>query len=137
MNSNLSAGKEVLSYCNSCKASLAHIIEVMKGNSPGKVKCKTCGKTHAFKDPSKVNTTKTKTRRVTRKAKGKPIEELWADAIKKSKTESRTYSPKANFEQGDLIDHPSFGKGVVEKNLDGQKIYVMFETDYKTLVHNR
>lgn len=137
MENELSAGKEILSYCNSCKASLAHIIEVMKAAKPGKVKCKTCGKTHAFKDPNKVNVTKTKTRKTTRRSKTKPVGEVWADAIKKFKGEARDYSPKDKFEQGDLINHASFGKGIVEKNLDGTKIYVIFETEYKTLVHNR
>src|SRR5210317_1355962 len=132
MSESLSAGKEVLSYCNSCKASLAHIIEVMKGNVPHKVKCKTCKKTHVYKDPSKVNATKTRARRTTKKSKSTVLS--WSEAIAKVKTPAKKYSPKETFLEGDLIDHPTFGKGVVEKNLDNTKIVVIFENDLKTLV---
>ncbi|MFZ8933964.1 MAG: hypothetical protein ACO20H_13435 [Bacteriovoracaceae bacterium] len=133
MSESLSAGKEVLSYCNSCKASLAHIIEVMKGSVPHKVKCKTCKKTHVYKDPAKVNTTKTRAKRVTKKKKTNILS--WNEAVAKANTPAKTYSPKEKFLEGDLIDHPTFGKGVVEKNLDSTKIIVLFENDLKTLVH--
>ena len=49
--SNLTAGKDVIAYCNKCKLRLSHVIVVMKDeNTPGKVTCKTCGDTHAFKE---------------------------------------------------------------------------------------
>ena len=55
--SKISAGKEIISYCGKCKLSLAHMIISMKDvNSIGKVQCKTCDATHAYKDPA----TKTK-----------------------------------------------------------------------------
>ncbi len=134
MNEVYGAGKEVLSYCNGCKAALAHIIVVMKGDLPGKVTCKTCNKTHVFKDPSKVNTTKTRAKRVT-KRKTKSSVLSWSEVMAKAKGPAKQYSPKGKFTEGDMIDHPSFGKGVVEKNLDGNKIIVLFESDLKTLVH--
>ena len=59
MSSNLSAGKEILSYCTKCKLNLAHYIIIMKNaKEAGKVKCKTCGSTHTHKDPSQVKVTK-------------------------------------------------------------------------------
>ena len=136
MTNKLSVGKEVLSYCNSCKASLAHLIVVMKDSTtPGKVTCKTCQKTHAFKDASKVNTTKTRAKRAVSRSK-KKNEKTWEQLVKNFDGTIKTYSPKECFAQGEVIDHQSFGRGFIEKTIDGTKIYVVFEGDNKTLIHN-
>lgn len=138
MSEEISVGKEILSYCNKCKATLAHIIVTMKGKGAGKCTCKTCNATHAFKDPAKANATKKSApRKKKKRVDERPMCEIWKEAIGAATVAAQAYSPKTNFAKGDLIDHPTFGQGVIERIFDGSKIEVMFENEIKTLVHNR
>lgn len=143
MSQQLGVGKEALSYCNKCKLTLAHIIVTMKTLSePDKVMCKTCKGTHGYKDPS-APAKKAATARILKpkipgkRPAGVPIEELWTQAMNKTNRHSKEYTIKGNFEQGDLIAHPTFGPGIVEKVFDSNKIEVLFRDDFRTLIHNK
>jgi hypothetical protein len=137
----LSVGKEVLSQCSKCKLTLAHIIVTMKDTkTPDKVQCKTCKATHTFKDPGAPKT-KTSVNKVIKSGRSKkPTEsvgELWNKAINRNTGKSKSYSMKESFTMGDVIDHPTFGQGVVEKLIDNNKIEVLFQDDYRTLLHKK
>ena len=143
----LSVGKEVLSHCSKCKLILAHIIVTMKDSvTIGKTQCKTCKATHAFKDPG-AKKAKTSVNKVIKSAKAKSrtgskrstetVGELWTKAINKNTTGTKSYTIKGSFITGDIIDHPTFGQGVVEKLIDNNKIEVLFQDDYRTLMHKK
>ncbi|MFA6236610.1 MAG: hypothetical protein WC635_04710 [Bacteriovorax sp.] len=143
----INVGKEVLSNCNKCKLTLAHIIVTMKDSkTPDKVQCKTCKATHAFKDPGAAKA-KTSVDKVIKSAKAKSrtgskkstetVGELWTKAIGKNTTGTKSYTIKGSFSSGDIIDHPTFGQGVVEKLIDDNKIEVLFQDDYRTLMHKK
>ena len=136
----LGVGKEVLSYCNKDKSTLAHIIVTMKDDHTiGKVECKTCHATHAYKDPSKVkgkSTSKKKTKGKTRATK-QSNSDMWLEAVNNSQAKSQAYSIKDKFGADDIIDHPKFGPGVVTKLIDDNKVEVIFRHDVKTLLHNK
>ncbi|MDD4976620.1 MAG: hypothetical protein PHY93_19850 [Bacteriovorax sp.] len=142
----LSVGKEVLSHCSKCKLILAHIIVTMKDSkTPDKVLCKTCKATHTFKDPGATKT-KTSVNKVIKSAKAKrpgsrksteTVAELWTKAIGRNTAGPKSYSIKGSFITGDIIDHPTFGQGVVEKLIDDNKIEVLFQDDYRTLMHKK
>lgn len=134
--SKYSAGKEVISHCGKCKLALSHTIVSMKDSSTiGKVECKTCKATHAYKDPS------TKTKKVRSKSmipggrsKSMSVNDLWTEEIGKAQGKPISYSIRHTFSAGDMIDHKSFGLGIVQGIIDG-KIEVLFQHDIKTLVH--
>jgi len=129
----LSAGNEVLSYCGKCKLKLAHTIEVMKTDEiPDKVKCNTCKSTHGFKENA---TRRRKTSTSTRGKKATAFD-IWEEKVKNSTEPSVKYSPKARFEIGQIVDHPKYGSGVVERKIDNNKVEVLFEKTLKTLMHN-
>ncbi len=139
-----SVGKEVLSYCNKCKLTLAHLIASMKSEAEiDKVVCKTCKSTHAFKDPSVkkpkasvAKIVKTQGRSGSKKA-SEPVSVLWEKALTAAKVQPQEYSIKVLFKSGDVINHPTFGQGVVERSIDNNKIEVLFKEDYKVLLHNK
>ena len=136
----LGVGKEVLSYCNKCKLTLAHIIVTMKSDSViGKTTCKTCGATHAYKDPSAVKAKKTKTGSRLKKTTNTTdsVSDIWMEKIASSKSKSQNYSPRTKFVQGDIIDHVKFGPGYIDKLIDADKIQVIFRHEIKTLIHNK
>jgi hypothetical protein len=137
--SQLTVGKDVLSYCTKCKLNLGHTIVAMKDiKHIAKVKCNTCNTIHAYKDPS-TSSKQNKTR--TRKSEGSPskvisVSDLWMEKISNTKKKSTPYSIDIKFQQGDIIDHAKFGPGIVEKVVD-DKIEVVFRHEIKTLVHNK
>lgn len=142
--SAIGVGKEILSNCSKCKLILAHIIVTMKSaTEPDKVMCKTCKSTQNFKDPSakKKKTSVDKVIKTARAGSSKKatesVGEMWTKAIGKSTAVNKDYSIKGSFQTGDVINHPSFGQGVVEKLIDDNKIEVLFQDDYRTLMHRK
>jgi hypothetical protein len=136
----LSVGKEVLSYCSKDKHTLAHIILSMKDDvTIGKVQCKTCKTAQAYKDPSKVKGKRTVKKNAlgVKKTEKKSNSDLWLEAVNSSSSKSQTYSVRSKYDLGDIVDHPKFGPGVIEKLIDADKIQVIFRHDVKTLVHNK
>ncbi|MBY0414728.1 MAG: hypothetical protein K2Q18_11205 [Bdellovibrionales bacterium] len=141
--STIGVGKEILSNCSRCKLILAHIIVTMKSaTDPDKVMCKTCKATQSFKDPSakKKKTSIAKvisTARSGGKKSTETVGELWNKAISKSTGGQKDYTIRGSFQTGDVINHPTFGQGVVEKLIDNNKIEVIFQDDYRTLMHQK
>lgn len=142
--SAIGVGKEILSQCNKCKLILAHIIVTMKdATDPDKVMCKTCKGTHSYKDPSakKKKATIDKVIKNHKVASGKKITqsvaEIWTQALSTSQAPAVAYSIRTNYKKGDVISHPNFGDGIVERLIDSNKIEVLFKDEYKTLLHNK
>ncbi len=136
--SEIAVGKEVLSQCSKCKLALAHLIVSMKNDSAiGKVKCKTCQTIHVYKDPSKSKSKQLRTKKISSKKPEQSISDIWMAAVNKSQTKSQPYSMTVNFTVGDILDHPQFGPGVVDRLIDSNKIEVIFRHQIKTLMHNK
>jgi hypothetical protein len=145
MTNHPSVGKDTLAFCNRCKLNLAHLIVAMKDSvTPAKVMCNTCKSTHSFKAKSlgkKSNqiTAYNKTRKSGTKAVGKNAQmqlNVWQDALDSRTTDFIQYTPKTSFKVGDVINHPQFGEGVVDRAIDANKIEVIFKGTTKTLMHN-
>lgn len=134
--SNHAVGKEVLSKCTSCKLALAHTIMNMKDEETiGKCKCNTCKRVHNYKDPNAPVKKKATRKSPARKTKSA---DMWLKSVSTSNPASHIkYTIKTVFSVGDIIDHPNFGKGVVIKAFDGNKIEVIFKAEEKILMHNK
>lgn len=136
--SQLTVGKDVLSYCTKCKLNLGHTIVAMKDSKHiAKVKCNTCQTQQSYKDPTLAKQNKTRTRK-TAAAPSKVISvsDLWMEKMSSTKKKSTPYAMDHKFMEGDIIDHVKFGPGIVEKVVD-DKIEVIFRHEIKTLVHNK
>jgi hypothetical protein len=141
-------GGEVDGYCTKCKMVLAHTILAMVGDKLARVRCNTCNGEHAYKArapgeaaPKAAKAAKVakpkkpgaKKRTVGSKAIVLTFEELIAT---KDAANAMKYAPTATFRMDSLVDHPSFGLGVVT-GVKPDKVDVTFKGDIKTLVHNR
>jgi hypothetical protein len=126
-------GGDALSWCTKCRMDLAHVIVSMVDGKPSKVECKTCRSVHRYKlggtaTPRKTRTTATKT--VVRAS------EVWEQKLaQKTKAEIAPYKTNPSFGKGDVIQHPSFGVGIVEEVRSTNKIAVFFRDGEKLLVH--
>ncbi len=61
----------------------------------------------------------------------------WTDKISQVARPSKSYSTATLFNLNDLIDHPSFGAGVVTKLQGSERIEVTFSDGIRSLVHNK
>jgi len=108
----------------------------MKKGGVDRCECKSCGAKHKYRDPDKPPKARAPSKRAAKK-EGVPIEVQWAEAVSNAKGPSKPYEMSAEFSTGDLIDHSTFGQGVVEECIDSNKIRVVFESAEKLLAQNR
>ena len=109
-----SAGQNVESYCGKCKSNLDHTIMTMDGSSVGKVRCKSCGSSHKFRDPADAQKVR-KPRAKKGAGEEATAEIVWEAGLAKAKGKERDYSMTAKYRLGEVVNHHTFGKGVVVK----------------------
>ena len=119
---------EIDALCTKCAMDLTHTIIAMVGAKVVKVKCKTCGAEHVYRgDPASP-------KGQPRAAKAPPP---WEDRVKgRNLGAAKKYSPKECFRVDDLVDHPTFGLGLVTATR-GDRIDVAFRLFQKTLVNGK
>jgi phage FluMu protein Com len=113
MQEQYSAGDTIASWCTKCRLGLDHTIVAMEGEAIVKVKCRTCGSTHKFRNPSEAP--KKKTRSVTAKDTAVAAGGRWELALAESSGRSQPYTMDGKYRVGDCIVHDRFGKGIVLK----------------------
>ena len=127
-------GGDVDAFCTRCKMELGHTILAMVGSRPVRVRCNTCQGEHAYRGPpeKKKGTWVPAAERVS-----KPAVTSWEALLAgKDLSRARRYSAKEKYAAEELIQHPSFGIGLVQE-VRGDKIQVAFKADVKTLVHGK
>ncbi|MRR15371.1 MAG: hypothetical protein EG826_02815 [Deltaproteobacteria bacterium] len=133
----LSVGDNIDAYCLKCKMVLAHVILFKVDGVVNRVKCKTCGAEHKYrgaKTPVKKSETAVRAPRPASKAKTARKETagdaplMWDLKSRSlpSGTPIRDYAIGEQFQAGNVINHPVFGVGFVEKVLSDKSISVLF-----------
>lgn len=142
---DIKTGGEVDAYCTRCKMVLAHTVIAIWAGQIKRVRCNTCMGEHAFRSSepgaSAPRATKTPKARAT-SPKAAAAERVSASTYEtmlanKDRSKAQRYSPKEKFAVNDLIEHPTFGLGVVAAARGLDKIDVAFPAGVKTLLHNR
>ncbi|MBN2419007.1 MAG: hypothetical protein JXL81_06450 [Deltaproteobacteria bacterium] len=123
--------KDIITICSRCKLELNHI--VVRHNVDGivdRVKCYTCGFEHKYKPVKKKSEPAKKRKSPARK---KSSEKEYAALMEKnSHIAPIPYSMNASFSEGDIIDHKTFGKGIILET-SFERIEVLFQDGSKTL----
>ncbi len=143
----IEVGNDILSHCGKCKDDTFHVISVMEGEKISKVMCKTCKAQHNYRKPKMQDKDKTETKsakttkpvKTTATKRGqKSAAKKWNDLLANYELkDAQGYKMKQNYEESAIINHPSFGIGVVTRKIDQQKIEIHFETGIKLLAINR
>jgi hypothetical protein len=153
----LTAGSEIDSWCTKCKLDLSHRIIAMVGDQPKRVECRTCKSHHNYYRPKalgaaapakadkKVATTRTATGKAPSSASARAVaaakaendrERGWEKTVSgHPPTAFKPYRVSSLFELGQLVHHPKFGDGYVQKVIDRHKMEVMFRDGVRTLAH--
>jgi hypothetical protein len=134
----IEAGSEINSHCLKCKAVTNHTIIAMVDGKVAKVLCNVCGGRHNYRPekPEQAESAKRKTARTsaaeTRQAKAEAFYEELIGGRDQSK--ALAYDMAGIFKEGDLLDHPIFGLGVVTERVMPDKIEVLFRQGSKLLI---
>jgi len=139
-------GGEVDSFCTRCKLTLAHTILAMVGPKIVRVRCNTCNGDHAFRGAPGATDRPTAaarasaaggTRTSSRAEKPEKVVISFEDQLAgKDIANAPRYSPKDTYKPEQVIQHPTFGLGLVTV-VRGDKVDITFKSETKTLVHGR
>jgi hypothetical protein len=120
MEERYAASDNIAAYCTKCKLTLDHIIVAVDQRVIAKVQCRTCGRTHRFRNAPGAP-------RPTGESMMVPTpDERWEAALAGTSGTTRPYSMDGKYRVGDVIVHDRFGKGVVIK-LAEKKCSVVFK----------
>ncbi len=137
MTDKYSVGGDVNAWCTKCKLELAHTIIALVDELPKKVKCNTCNAKHNYRLKPVVKSTG-KVRKTTRKTKsGLSDLEIYESHLAGADLSKATkYKMESSFTQDEIIDHPSFGSGIVVSVVDSKKIEILFKDGPRMMVQN-
>ncbi|NVN90997.1 MAG: hypothetical protein HXX11_10385 [Desulfuromonadales bacterium] len=141
----LSAGDIIEARCTRCRDILNHRIVAMVAEKVVRVECNTCGGVHNYYPPPSLKPVKTPggsatTRKSTatpRAPKRDPQQserDEWLSLRANMRLDRAiVYDMGGKFRADDLVDHPSFGLGVVKLIVPPSKMQVLFEDGIKLL----
>lgn len=145
-----SVGELIDAYCLRCKLTLSHVVLFEVGGTIQKVKCRTCGAEHKYrglKPEIKSGETPLKRPRARQGAaasasspsgRGAPTLKEWTHKMEKLQDEEgiRSYSLRESFTRSDVIRHPTFGIGFVERVLSETRMDVLFKDALRRMAMN-
>jgi hypothetical protein len=127
-----SAGKNIEAYCGKCKLSLDHTIMAMEGDAIARVRCKTCGSWHKFVTPGAPQKIR-KPRAKKGAGEESTAEILWETGLAEAKGRETDYSMAGKYRVGDIVNHQTFGKGVVTK-ISTKRCEMLFKDKERLMV---
>ena len=143
-NRKLSAGDIIEARCTRCRDILNHRIVAMVAEKVVRVECNTCGGVHNYYPPPALKLPKTpggstvkkeaSSPRIPKKDPAQSERDEWA-ALRHNMRLDRAiiYTMNTRFKVNDVIDHPTFGYGVVKQVIVPNKMQVLFEDGIKLL----
>ncbi|HLL55265.1 MAG TPA: hypothetical protein VK447_17035 [Myxococcaceae bacterium] len=134
-------GGEVDAFCTRCKMTLAHTILAMVGTKIARVRCNTCGGDHAYRSAPGTTTRtpaspKSSKRTTAEERAEKQVLNFQEQLAGRDLAAAPMYSPKDSYQADQLINHPTFGYGIVT-TVRNDKVDISFKGQQKTLVHKR
>lgn len=137
----IALGKDIDSWCMRCKLVLAHTVETIVDGKVKRVHCNTCGAQHMYRATAPGESsagTRPRARGASSTARAVPAATIYAGLMQgRNPASARAYAMTQRFKAGDLLQHPSFGVGVVTADKGDGKVEVVFESGGKVLVHGR
>jgi len=142
----LSAGDIIDARCTKCRDILNHRIVAMVGDKVVRVECNTCGGVHNYYPPPALKPVKTPggsaaprtsasaAPRAPKKDPQQADRDEWLALRSNMKLDRAiTYNMNTKFSADDVVDHPTFGFGVVKLIVAPNKMQVLFEDGIKLL----
>lgn len=126
----ISVGSDIKYFCTRCQLELGHTVLAMMSGEPARVRCNTCRSERNYRAKKAVET-------ILRSNTPRPKivrpdlfhQKLQASLMKTPKT----YRIDQSFEMDDVVQHPSFGKGVVIKLSYPDRVEILFQDQSRVL----
>lgn len=138
----IEAGSKIFSRCPKCKEVVNHTVLSLVDGEIARVECSVCGSSHKYR-PVKPAAIAAAKRKITRAASLEKERLARAEAYfeklmaNRDQAEARTYSMNEVYKPGELLDHPTFGPGVIIDTVLPDKIEVLFRQGSRLLVCGR
>jgi hypothetical protein len=126
----LSAGDPIKARCTKCRKNTDHIVITMGEEGPVNVQCNICSRQHKYRPSTAAKKPAMRQSAQPRDAECKEWQDLRPSL---NGAEAANYSMTSSYKVKDLIDHPVFGLGVVQRVAGPQKIEVLFEAGKKMM----
>ncbi len=141
----LLVGKNIDAFCSRCRLTLAHIVLYEVGGVVRAVKCKTCGTEHRYHGPAPEKRHSVPAVRQSGAALAVRLRTVRPADARQWEAQNTAITPDVVvwdykltecYEKGDVLTHPSFGRGFVESiTADGME--VLFGKGRKRMAMNR
>ncbi len=138
----LSAGDIIEAHCTRCRAILNHTIVAMVGERVVRVECNTCHGVHnyiqaktAVESSPRAGAGKSTPVSAKVKKEQRPSEkEEWESLIAgQAGKRAVPYDMNARFRVNDLVEHATFGLGIVRLLIPPNKVQILFRSGVKLL----
>ncbi len=139
-------GENIDAHCLKCKLVLAHVVMYEVRGVVSKVKCKTCGAEHKYrgtKPPAKKSEStssalKEKRAKTPARSAYNPAPVQWETRHRNmdEDTPVKPYRMQDPYKVNDVIQHPSFGLGYVERIVSEKRMDVLFNDAVKSMAMN-
>lgn len=130
-------GGDVDAFCTKCKLKLGHTALAMVGNRIARVRCNTCQGEHAYRANPPGTSTRAPREKKPRSSKpdarAADLDELLEG---RDASHAHRYSANELFTKGEVVDHPTFGLGVVV-DVRGDRFDLVFRAGVKTLAQRK
>jgi len=133
-------GAEIEALCTKCKDATVHVITIIKKDEIARVMCKSCQSTHRYRqvdDKIRKKIARLKKVKKTRKETESREHKRWNKLLEQADpAKAVAYKMASTYAENDVIQHDTFGLGVVVKVLDVNKVSVVFSDGVKNMVQN-
>lgn len=131
-------------HCTKCRKPMNHTIVALVGDRIARVQCNTCGGIHNYRSTAAPAKATAKTAAVKTPAAPRAARPPSAGALEKTRAEwekavtavprenAKRYEMTGRYKAGELLNHPSFGFGIVQKVMPN-KVEVFFVDGIKLL----
>ena len=143
-------GSSINGYCSKCRADAMHVVIEASGAQVRSVRCSECGAKGKFKEPraktkaailaarkKKKSPAQKKTGRSKASSAKSPKDLLNRLLLSRDMETALDYDTSVSLSTGDLVNHQSFGYGVVIEVSEEKKAKVLFATGERLLICNR
>ena len=138
MINGYSVGGDIHAWCTQCKLELGHTLIAIVENVPKKVQCNTCNAQHNYRSrPLQGSRTQSKSSARKTRSKEKTYEEYLSHLRDGDPANSKKYNIKGDFHKDEIIDHLSFGIGIVLSRIQANKIKILFKDGPRLLIQNQ
>lgn len=126
----LSSTDQIEARCTKCRENTNHIIVAMLDDKPVKVQCNICQRQHKYRPPTGTKKSETRSASGYRTADQKKWELRCTDSVGET---VKNYSMDATYKADTLVNHPTFGCGIVQQIVGVRKVEILFESGTKLM----